>query len=139
MALSCGVSKRAFASVAGADGSAFSPNRHILAYTQSAEQGKKLVLWSYTETRVQEIPLNLAPDETPESLTFSPDGKLLGACVGQRTQLWSPDPNGPRYAIPLRHGALCAFGFRSESRELAYTNGDDIVTLGHRHQQGHYE
>lgn len=117
----------------GVDSSAFSPDGRILVYTQNAEQGKQGVLWFYEDDRVQEIPLSLAPDEPLGNLTFSPDGKLLGACIGQqirgqRIQLWSLDPSGPRHSIPLIHGAQCAFGFRGGSRELAYTNGDDIVT-----------
>ncbi len=109
--------------------SAFSPDGRILAYSQGTEQGEvKVVLWSHIEDRVQEIPLSLAPDRFPGKLTFSSDGKLFGACVGQQIQLWSLDPGGPRYSIPLIHDTSCNFGFRGGSRELAYLDGDEIVT-----------
>lgn len=115
----------------GADTSVFSPDGSILAYTQNVEQqGSKVFLWSYTENRVvREIPLNLAPKESPGNLTFSSDGNLLGACVGHRIQLWSPDTGRLRYLIPLAHDdTVCGFGFRNGSRELVYVDGDDIIT-----------
>ena len=112
----------------GVGSSTFRPDGRILAYTQDTEQKRRIFLWSHAEDQVQEIPLDLASDESLGKLTFSSDGKLLGACVGQRIQLWSPDPGGPRHSIPLIHDSPCAFGFKGGSRELAYIDGDEIVT-----------
>ncbi|MGB6165004.1 MAG: WD40 repeat domain-containing protein [Pseudonocardiaceae bacterium] len=107
----------------------FSRDGRIIAYTQNAKQGNELVLWSYTEDRVREIPLNLTPENYAGNLAFSSDGKLLGACVGRRIQLWSLDTALPYRSVPLTHDDTpCAFGFRNENRELAYTDGDDIIT-----------
>lgn len=90
--------------------STFSPDGHILAYTQSTEQEKRVLLWSYTEDRVQEVPLDLAPGESPEDLTFSSDGKLLGACVGTANSVVVPrswrssslDTNHSRHSMRFR-------------------------------------
>lgn len=114
----------------GAVTSVFSPDGSILAYAQNVEQGGKVFLWSYTENRaVREILLNLAPKKSWGNLTFSSDGNLLGACVGHRIQLWSPDTGRLRYLVPLAHDdTVCGFGFRNGSRELAYVDGDDIIT-----------
>ncbi|MGH3866182.1 MAG: trypsin-like peptidase domain-containing protein [Pseudonocardiaceae bacterium] len=115
--------------VDGVGSSAFSPDGRILAYTQRAEQGDKVVLWSHAQDRVvRKIPLSLA-DKNANELTFSPDGNFLGACVGQEIRLWSRNPEGPSYSIPRVHDTTrCAFGFRGGSRELAYIDGDEIVT-----------
>ncbi|MGH3865783.1 MAG: trypsin-like peptidase domain-containing protein [Pseudonocardiaceae bacterium] len=112
----------------GGVSSAFSPDGNVLAYLRKTEQGAKVVLWSHADNGVRKIPLNLAPDEGFGRLAFSSNGKFLGACAGRRIELWSLEPGGPRHSIPLIHGTRCAFGFRGESGELAYIDGDDIVT-----------
>ncbi|MGH3865836.1 MAG: trypsin-like peptidase domain-containing protein [Pseudonocardiaceae bacterium] len=109
---------------------AFSRDGRIIAYTQKTEQGNEVVLWSHAANQVvRKIPFNLAPEESFDHPTFSPDGTLLGACVGRRIQLWSPDTDHPYRSVPLTHvDTRCAFGFRNGNRELAYTDGDDIIT-----------
>ncbi len=121
----------------GAHSLAFSPDGRILAYTQSTDQESKVVLWSPAEERLQEPKEIITPGEYADDLTFSPDGTLLGACVEQRIQgraqqrriqLWSAETLHLHRSVPLVHGAGCAFGFRDEGRELAYTHGDEIIT-----------
>jgi WD40 repeat protein len=113
----------------GAGTPVFSRDGRILAYTQSNEHGGKVVLWPHTENQTPEISLNLAPKESATHLIFGPDDTLLGAYVGQRIQLWSSDTLRLYRSVPLTHNDTgCAFGFRNQGRELAYVDGDDIVT-----------
>ncbi|MGH3717840.1 MAG: trypsin-like peptidase domain-containing protein [Pseudonocardiaceae bacterium] len=109
--------------------STFSPDGLMLAYIQNTEQASKVVLWSHAENRAaREIPLILNSGEYTGKLNFSPDGKFIGVCIRQRIQLFPLDSSGPSYSIPLVRDSQCAFGFRGGSRELAYIDGDEIVT-----------
>ena len=117
-----------------ADQPAFSPDGRILAFIQHKGRDEPtLAIWSPAEHQVRELPSRAGPDDYLSGLTFSPDGKLLGACVGQglpqssRIQLWAADPPGLRQSIPLRQGSSCGFGFTEGHRGLAYIDGEEIV------------
>jgi hypothetical protein len=102
----------------------FGPDGSILAYTQTTEEGDMVVLWSHAQGQIRKLS---TPGEVVKP-AFSPNGKLLGACAGRRIQLWSLDTDRPLRSVPIIHDTPCSFGFRSGSNELAYIDGDEIIT-----------
>lgn len=109
---------------------AFSPDGRALAFIQVRGEEQTLSIWFHAENQMREISRigsESGVDFSSRSLVFSPDGGLLGTCVGPVIQLWTVDPPSPRQPIPLGRDSECGFGFTADSRVIAYTDGVEIV------------